>query len=400
METTPKVSVIVPVYRSLEHISETLKCLQNQTLKELELIFIDDKGGDGTFDIVREAAKTDPRIVCLENEVNSGPGVSRNKGIEAARGEYIAFVDSDDLISGNFYEKLYNKAKQKNAWVVKGNRVLVKENGKEVPSELHKRMRERLQAKCETMLTVWTFEHTTGIFLREIVMKAEARNCETARRDQDTCFLMMLMYHVPVSKFAFEESVTYYYIQHGASLIHKPCDEYFMEQMRLSAAFKIDFMFSRITRMEHARYLAAILGTRLGDVLDKIQGGGIVEEKAALNYLQYFADFLKKWRESGLPFAETRITKLYGDMQYSPMAFYSLRQWFAEQVKTQGQVTKDKNLMLIGPLLKKRVFRLRVRKAFSFGKNRKKLKQKVRATRELLKKYESMVKNACKQLKI
>ena len=398
MQDTPKVSVIIPVYRSLEHIQKTIDCLRNQTLKELEFIFIDDKGGDGTFDIVREAAKNDSRIVCLENEVNSGPGISRNKGIEAATGEYIAFVDADDLITEDFYEKLYKKAKQKDAWVVKGCRIVVNEDGKEIPSQLNAQMRDRMQT-CESMLRVWTFEHTTGIFLRSLVMRTGARNCETARRDQDTCFLMMLMYHVPLKKFAFEESVSYYYMQHGASLIHKPCDTYFLEQMRLSAAFKIDFMMNRLTSMDHARYLATLVGTRLAEVLDKAQGGGLVEEAVILQYIKYFADFLRRWRASGLPFAENVITRRFADLQYSPMAFYSLRHWFASQTKALSQMEKDRHLMLVGPQLKKRIFRLRLRRCFAFGKKRKNLKKKIRNARELSRKYNALLKKAYSQLK-
>ena len=119
MQRVPKVSVIIPVYCSQGRISETLRCLQNQTLQELEFIFIDDKGCDGSFDIILGAASTDSRIVCIANDTNRGPGASRNKGIEIARGEFIAFVDADDMISHDFYEKLYEKAQKTGALVVK-----------------------------------------------------------------------------------------------------------------------------------------------------------------------------------------------------------------------------------------------------------------------------------------
>ena len=106
----PKVSVIVPVYEPGEAIKKCMESLQGQTLQSIEMIFIDDCGKDGSIKFVLDAAERDQRIRIIENEHNSGPGVSRNIGIKAACGEYLAFVDADDFISQNYFELLYNKA--------------------------------------------------------------------------------------------------------------------------------------------------------------------------------------------------------------------------------------------------------------------------------------------------
>lgn len=106
----PKISVIIPVHNAGEHIHKCLQTLINQTLKEIEIIIVLDCPTDGTEKIVKHYAETDSRIVVIENSENLHIGVSRNKGLEIARGEYIGFSDHDDYRNLDMYEKLYNIA--------------------------------------------------------------------------------------------------------------------------------------------------------------------------------------------------------------------------------------------------------------------------------------------------
>jgi glycosyltransferase involved in cell wall biosynthesis len=99
---TPKVSVIVPVWNPGSGISRCIGSLRNQTLDDIEMIFVDDCGTDGAMDVVRAAEKEDPRIRIMENSKNIGPGISRNKGIEVARGDYLSFIDADDYVNPVF----------------------------------------------------------------------------------------------------------------------------------------------------------------------------------------------------------------------------------------------------------------------------------------------------------
>ena len=92
-----KVSVIVPVYNSCEYIGSTLDSIINQDFKSFELIVIDDCSRDHTFQLICEWAEKDHRILALRNDVNSGVAKTRNRGIDLAKGQYIAFLDSDDL---------------------------------------------------------------------------------------------------------------------------------------------------------------------------------------------------------------------------------------------------------------------------------------------------------------
>jgi glycosyltransferase involved in cell wall biosynthesis len=105
-----KVSVIIPVYNVEKYIKKSLESVMNQTLKEIEIICVNDGTKDNSRKIIEEYAQKDERIKIIDKE-NGGLSSARNAGMEIARGEYLGFVDSDDWIEETMYEKLYEKAK-------------------------------------------------------------------------------------------------------------------------------------------------------------------------------------------------------------------------------------------------------------------------------------------------
>lgn len=117
----PKISVIIPVYNAQNYIERCLDSVVNQTLKDIEILCIDDCSADNSLDILNSYAQKDSRIKVFANKTNLGESAARNVGLENVTGEYIAFVDNDDKIDLNFYEKLYQKAIETDADIVKGN---------------------------------------------------------------------------------------------------------------------------------------------------------------------------------------------------------------------------------------------------------------------------------------
>lgn len=109
-----KVSVIIPVYNVEKYLPACLDSVLGQTLREIEVICVNDGSTDKSPEILQEYAKKDSRIIVI-NQENKGQGAARNRAIEIAKGEYIGFVDSDDYIDADFYEKLYNTAVKYNA---------------------------------------------------------------------------------------------------------------------------------------------------------------------------------------------------------------------------------------------------------------------------------------------
>jgi glycosyltransferase involved in cell wall biosynthesis len=112
-----KVSVIIPVYNTEKYLRECLNSVINQTLHEIEIICVNDGSTDNSANILQEYCEKDHRIIVLSQE-NKGAGAARNKGLEAATGKYLAFLDSDDFFVLDAFEKCYVAAEEKNADIV------------------------------------------------------------------------------------------------------------------------------------------------------------------------------------------------------------------------------------------------------------------------------------------
>ena len=120
----PKVSVIITIYNREKYIEDCARSLFEQTLDDVEFIFVDDASTDNSVMILRELLKNYPkrmdltRVICLEN--NGGRAVARQIGIDNSIGDYVIHVDSDDWIDLDMLEKLYEKAKETDADIVTG----------------------------------------------------------------------------------------------------------------------------------------------------------------------------------------------------------------------------------------------------------------------------------------
>ena len=99
-----KVSVIIPIYNVEEYLAQCLESIINQTYRNLEIICINDCSTDNSLTILKEYQQKDSRIVILQNKENGGLAYTRNVGIQKAAGEYVLFVDSDDMIVGDLVE--------------------------------------------------------------------------------------------------------------------------------------------------------------------------------------------------------------------------------------------------------------------------------------------------------
>ncbi|MDH0658584.1 glycosyltransferase [Empedobacter sp. GD03865] len=130
MSIQPKISVIVPVYNTEKYLSKCLNSILNQTLKDIEVIVVNDGSKDNSQEIIDEFVSKDSRIISIQKE-NGGLSDARNAGIDKAKGEFIAFIDSDDYIDLAMLEKMYELAKRDESEIVLCDLVKVDENGKE-----------------------------------------------------------------------------------------------------------------------------------------------------------------------------------------------------------------------------------------------------------------------------
>ena len=114
----PKVSVILPIYNVEKYLRKCLDSVVNQTLKDIEIICINDCSADNCENIILEYAKKDGRIKLINHLENQGLGYARNTGLINSNCDYISFIDSDDFISIDYIEYLYNTAIKYDADIV------------------------------------------------------------------------------------------------------------------------------------------------------------------------------------------------------------------------------------------------------------------------------------------
>ncbi len=116
----PKVSILVPCYNVEKYLPQCLDSVVNQTLKDIEIIVINDGSTDSTLDIIKSYAEKDNRIKIIDKK-NEGYGKSMNRGLDVATGEYIGIVESDDWVENDMFESLVKIAEENNVDVVKSN---------------------------------------------------------------------------------------------------------------------------------------------------------------------------------------------------------------------------------------------------------------------------------------
>ena len=127
MKIQPNISIVIPVYNVEKYLRRCLDSIISQNLTNIEIICINDGSTDHSTEILEEYSQKDKRVIVL-NQTNQGLSVTRNTGIKIANGEYVGFVDSDDFVDSDFFEKMYNTAVKLNADIVCAG--IVRENDK------------------------------------------------------------------------------------------------------------------------------------------------------------------------------------------------------------------------------------------------------------------------------
>ena len=181
-----KVSVIIPVYNAKNYLERCLDSVCNQKLTDIEIVCVNDASTDNSIDILNEYAKKYSNLKVIDYSENGGESKARNIGIENATGEYFAFVDNDDTIDFDFYEKLYVKAKETNADIVKGNVKVFNYENKEVKPYFYD-MNDKLSLFTDKMF--FCMYWWTAIYKRELIVNNTIKLPENMILGGDIVFL-------------------------------------------------------------------------------------------------------------------------------------------------------------------------------------------------------------------
>lgn len=241
---TPKVSVIVPMYNPGSIIQRGLNSLLRQTLKDIEIILVDDGSMEETLAEARIAAANDTRIRILKTEVNSGAGIARNLGIKNAGGKYIAFMDADDYISCDYLELLYRKAEIYQADISKGSLIHVSENGKrkktQPSSDQNSTIRKGLK-NGKQLYTLFLYNHYSAIYKRQWLRQHNIQY-GTSRYGEDSTFLLRATANT--ERIVFDDRANYYLVDQPNSLMKRMSENRLDEQL-LALREQVNYLIDR-----------------------------------------------------------------------------------------------------------------------------------------------------------
>ena len=297
MNETISISVIIPVYNVEGYIGRCIESLQVQTLKELEFIFVDDCSTDDSIAAVEAWAAQDERVRILRNKENLGPGPSRNHGIDAARGDYLSFVDPDDYISPDFYELLYAAAIADGGHdIAKGSVRKVDEDTNAIGS-IESKQNERIKnrdKKGMPLFRVFTYEHWTALYRASLFSDGTARY-GTSGKDQDTTFQLSIC--LKTEDLVLAEEATYYYVQRSGSIVHSTSVQRFFDELD-ALEEKVAILNARGIDDDAVRYLAVKLKVRRRNYETAIEGNPELQA-AASSYYQRMDEILESIPNAG-----------------------------------------------------------------------------------------------------
>lgn len=246
----PKVSVIVPVWNPGPGITRCIDSLLKQTLKDIELIFVDDCGTDGSMEYVRAAAEADHRVRILTNAENLGAGASRNAGIAAARGEYLSFIDADDYINAVFLERLYQKAAAESLDIAKGRHEYEHADGTRANNhDLNVTIQQGLNVS-NPLYCLFTYEHQSALYRRAFLQK-HGILYGRSHRGEDTTFLLKVCHRA--ESFGMDGRAVYHFCENASSLMHD-MEPHVMDQKLDALTEQMDYIIGNITDTRQAAY--------------------------------------------------------------------------------------------------------------------------------------------------
>lgn len=211
----PKISVIVPVYNVEKYLDRCVQSILNQSFTDFELLLVDDGSSDSSGAICDQYAVKDERIRAFHKE-NGGVSSARNMGLDYARGEWIAFVDSDDWVEPLMYEKMYHKAVKEHADVCVCDFHMISDSKKYyyASSVWTADKKASMQAYLKSVWTViWNL-----LARKELCRKNNLQFPLDIVYCEDFCFAVRLMYEA--EKIVNIHEAFYNYYQHPSSVMH------------------------------------------------------------------------------------------------------------------------------------------------------------------------------------
>lgn len=276
-----KVSVIIPVYNAEQYITKCLESLLGQTLSDMEIMVVDDRGTDGSMDKVRAIMQnntTNKHIRIVEMPENSGAWAARNAGMKLAIGEYVGFVDADDWCEPCMFDVLYNSAINIDADWSYGNTLKHAGNGKEI-SLRQKQIKNGLldEKSRKDVLINHVALFWSGIYRRGFLQDNQIIFPES-RFSEDSYFFWMVVMHA--QRISSVDAYLYHYVEHSSSVSRMPDRSKAFQKINLFKALRGKLMSEGLYNdyAEEIDYLCLKKGYIIPMIIETINNYGECKE--------------------------------------------------------------------------------------------------------------------------
>jgi len=310
------ISVIIPVYNVEKYIDKCINSLLNQTFNKFEMIFVGDKCSDNSMSIVEEYKKNDNRIITIYNDDNLGPGLTRNKGINIARGEYLSFVDPDDWLDHNFYEHLYTKAIESNADIIKGDFKYIDSNNNDLTNSMKYSSNDSILKKINNgrpLYSCFISNHYTAIY-KTAFIKTNNLFYPDFRVGEDSIFLLKVC--TSTNNIAFCNDAIYYYFKRENSIIE---NNDYNRQVWALKALETRLNILKLNKLDNVDYISGMFRYYLKKLIKYIEDNKVnIEDK-------FITDYFNKYEE--LMFSLDNYSTVLPDVQ----EFFKLKMMLKEK---------------------------------------------------------------------
>lgn len=238
MEHTVAISVIVPAYNAEKVVKNCVESILRQTLKNIEIIAVDDGSKDNTRNVLRELAQKDVRIVLVEKDQNEGLSAARNSALKVAKGEYVGFVDADDWVETYTFENMYAKGRGADL-VVAGyrhdtmdeNRTTVNISRDVTTASGHWTRKNEIATKAADIDTAKMFAYTWNkLYKRELIL---SNHLEFSKQVLIEDFIFNTLFWDKISTLSVIEDMGYHYVKASKDALTQKFLPDFLEIMNL-----------------------------------------------------------------------------------------------------------------------------------------------------------------------
>ena len=325
----PQLSLIVPIYNASSYIEECLSSLVAQTMDDIEVLLVDDHGSDDSMAIAQRFVETHPSgktFRFLSTPHNMGPGPARNIGIEAARGRYVGFVDSDDVVELDFCERLYQAAEAHDADLAYCQAMLVKPAKTTFINNPVIESGEFSGAKRRYFLTHYTTLFVSFLYRRTLLNEYGIRFPST-RSAEDSYFLTCSL--LATKRIACVDKPLYHYLVHEESLSEVRNPKRYIDKIK---SFDLLMQFAHEHGLYEANkdeldYIYLKKGYLLG-VLTYIYNEECPQVLTMCRLHSHLVDYVPSYKENPYYHADRKLRLLHTLVRQGVRLSFKLLPWY------------------------------------------------------------------------